>query len=159
MFGRLLPNMSSMNLNKIASLCLFAFVCVFVFYTILGSSIKESAKTVLAKGVWSKEQNVLNVDVVHIAQKRDTAQTPIAPKRRGYTIGDVRRHNSKPSCWSVINNSVYDLTSLIYTYPGGQESIFSLCGKDGTQVFLNAHADDRDAMHSLSDYRIGDLIE
>jgi cytochrome b involved in lipid metabolism len=148
-----------MNWNKVMSSCLFAFVCVFISYTIFGPGIKESARTVWANGMWSEKQDVLGASVVRPARRTIDGGTPAVTKKRGYTIGDVRRHNSKPSCWSVVNGTVYDFTSLMHTHPGGQESIFSLCGKDGTEAFLKAHADDRKIMGELADYRIGDLIE
>ncbi len=35
-----------------------------------------------------------------------------------YTFADVASNNTSRSCWSVINNKVYDLTSFIEKHPG-----------------------------------------
>jgi hypothetical protein len=50
------------------------------------------------------------------------------------TKADVATHNSKSDCWTIIDGSVYDITSYIPRHPGG-DNILSACGTDGTALF------------------------
>lgn len=51
-----------------------------------------------------------------------------------YAAAEVADHNSASDCWTVINGSVYDITSYIPRHPGGDE-ILRACGADGTTLF------------------------
>lgn len=46
----------------------------------------------------------------------------------------VAKHDSKDDCWTIIEGSVYDLTSYISKHPGGSV-IQQACGSDGTTLF------------------------
>jgi len=65
-------------------------------------------------------------------------QTPTA-SATGYTIAQVKMNNSAASCWSIIDENVYNLTTWINSHPGGSSAILSLCGVDGTSAFLGQH--------------------
>jgi cytochrome b involved in lipid metabolism len=52
---------------------------------------------------------------------------------------------------------VYNLTNWIAEHPGGQFPIISMCGKDGTTMFLNAHGGQGDPTRELATLKIGDL--
>jgi cytochrome b involved in lipid metabolism len=81
-----------------------------------------------------------------------------APKPSGYTMAEVATHNSSASCWSVINGSVYDLTSYVSRHPGGERKILNICGKDGTSAFLGQHGGDSKPEKILTSLRIGAQI-
>ncbi len=51
-----------------------------------------------------------------------------------YTLSEVATHNSEDDCWTVIDGSVYDITSYIPRHPGGDE-ILRACGSDGSSLF------------------------
>lgn len=53
----------------------------------------------------------------------------------GATATEVATHNSANSCWMIIDNKVYDLTSYINLHPGGKRTILDYCGRDGTSAF------------------------
>lgn len=55
------------------------------------------------------------------------------------TMDEVKKHNSATSCFTVISGKVYDITNWINRHPGGQQAILSLCGKDGTDLFMSQH--------------------
>jgi cytochrome b involved in lipid metabolism len=62
-----------------------------------------------------------------------TVQTP-APSAT-YSVSDVAKHNSAGDCWVIVNNKVYNATSIIPGHPGGAQAITPLCGKDATTAF------------------------
>lgn len=47
---------------------------------------------------------------------------------------EVKKHNSKDDCWTIVQGNVYDITSYIPNHPGGDE-ILRACGEDGTELF------------------------
>jgi cytochrome b involved in lipid metabolism len=66
--------------------------------------------------------------------------TPVASSSASlYTKATVATHNTKASCWSIINSKVYDLTTYVSRHPGGSQSITGICGKDGTSAFTGQH--------------------
>ena len=86
--------------------------------------------------------------------KPKTAPTP-APTVKSYTMAEVNQANSKSKCWTVINGSVYDLTSVIAMHPGGASKILPLCGTDGTTAFNNQHATQSSPLKMLAKLKLG----
>jgi cytochrome b involved in lipid metabolism len=72
-----------------------------------------------------------------------------------YTMADVALHASKESCWTVVDGSVYDVTSFITKHPGGQSKILGICGKDGSEKFGGQHEGDERAEGTLDSFKIG----
>ena len=72
-------------------------------------------------------------------------------------MADVQQHNSSDSCWTAINNEVYDVTSWISQHPGGPDRIEGLCGKDGTSNFEGQHSGDSNPQSRLASFKIGEL--
>lgn len=63
-----------------------------------------------------------------------------APAPKGtYTLADVALHATEGDCWSIVNGTVYDLTSWISRHPGGARPIVNMCGKDGSANFERKH--------------------
>ncbi|KAF8529939.1 FMN-dependent dehydrogenase-domain-containing protein [Gautieria morchelliformis] len=56
-----------------------------------------------------------------------------------YTLEQVAQHNSKESCWIVIENQVYDVTDFLPEHPGGSKIILNFAGKDATEAFNPVH--------------------
>jgi cytochrome b involved in lipid metabolism len=77
--------------------------------------------------------------------------------KKTYSFEEVQTHNSKQSCWSAIRGKVYDLTSWISNHPGGEKAILSICGKDGTEAFVNQHGGKNKPEKALSQFEIGEL--
>lgn len=61
-------------------------------------------------------------------------------------------NNSAERCWTVISGDVYDLTKWITSHPGGQGSIISLCGRDGTASFFAMHGNQSKPQSRLVGY-------
>ncbi len=80
-----------------------------------------------------------------------------APVSSGITMATVAQHNTKTSCYTAINGSVYDVTSWISQHPGGSAAIISLCGKDGTAGFTGQHGGQGRPASELAAYKIGAL--
>ena len=57
-------------------------------------------------------------------------------------FSEVEKHNSKGSCWVVLNGKVYDLTSFLAEHPGGAKVITKWAGKDGSRAFNPIHPSD-----------------
>jgi cytochrome b involved in lipid metabolism len=74
-----------------------------------------------------------------------------------YTLAEVATHASAASCWAVVNDSVYDLTTWISKHPGGEDAIKSICGKDGSAAFNNQHSENQGPNDALAAFRIGEL--
>lgn len=66
-----------------------------------------------------------------------------------YTLEDVKVHDSKSSCWTIISGSVYDITNYIPRHPGGDE-ILRACGVDGTSLFKTRQTSDGESVGSGS---------
>jgi hypothetical protein len=80
-----------------------------------------------------------------------------APTKVGYTMSQVRTHDSASSCWSVIDGSVYNLTKWINSHPGGAAVIVGLCGRDGSSSFNSRHGGQSSPKSTLTSYLLGPL--
>jgi len=74
-----------------------------------------------------------------------------------YTAQQVATHNTAADCWTIVNNNVYNITSYITSHPGGQGTISSICGKDGTAAFDAQHSGSSAALSALASLQIGTL--
>jgi len=109
--------------------------------------VKKSGKLTWSKGVAVKPS----------AKPTVTAKPSVAPA--SYTMAQVSANKSAAKCWSVISANVYDLTTWINAHPGGEGSIISLCGTDGTQDFLAMHRGQSKPESRLSAFLLGPLAK
>jgi cytochrome b involved in lipid metabolism len=72
-------------------------------------------------------------------------------------MDQVKANNTSASCWTVIDNYVYNLTNWISSHPGGAGAIRSLCGVDGTASFKAQHANQSSPASRLNSYLLGPL--
>jgi hypothetical protein len=112
--------------------------------------IKQGKKFVWNKGVAVKKPTPA------VAATPEATPTP-APTKVGYTMTQVRTHDSASSCWSVIDGSVYNLTKWINSHPGGAAVIVGLCGRDGTSSFNSRHGGQSSPKSTLTSYLLGPL--
>ena len=73
------------------------------------------------------------------------------------STAEVKRHNTKTDCWSIVNGKVYNLTSYVQNHPGGAAVISNICGKDGTNSFTNQHNTQSKPNSVLSGFLLGSL--
>lgn len=52
---------------------------------------------------------------------------------------EVAKHNSRGSCWVIINGKVYDVTGFLDEHPGGASIILQYGGKDATAEYDPIH--------------------
>ncbi len=92
-----------------------------------------------------------------VTEVKQTTQETTVPSSntttKSYTLEEVSGHSTASSCWLVLDQKVYDVTSFIGKHPGG-ESILKGCGKDATQMF-SRHPESAKAMKEK--FYIGDL--
>ena len=74
-----------------------------------------------------------------------------------FTMAEVALHADATSCYSVVNGSVYDLTTWIPKHPGGERAIKNICGKDGTDGFNGKHGGKPQPESMLASFKIGTL--
>lgn len=74
-----------------------------------------------------------------------------------YTLVTVARHATQADCWSVVNDSVYDLTTWVSSHPGGTQAILNMCGKDATSAFTRRHGSVGGSQAELALLKIGSL--
>jgi cytochrome b involved in lipid metabolism len=90
-----------------------------------------------------------------------SSPTPVASNvvQKQITMTEVTQHADQSSCWMVIGNNVYDVTSYVSQHPGG-DMILSGCGKDATSMFNNrpgGGSHSSRALSVLSSFQIGTL--
>ena len=92
------------------------------------------------------------------APKPKPTPTP-QPVPIGITMAQVAAHASISSCWTVIRGNVYDLTTWISKHPGGKSAISKLCGRDGTNEFVDQHGGSAQQENTLATFKIGVLAQ
>ena len=73
------------------------------------------------------------------------------------SISEVKKHNSRDDCWSIVSGKVYNLTSYMQQHPGGIELISSICGIDGSAAFSNQHGSSAKPHNVLTGLLLGSL--
>jgi hypothetical protein len=85
------------------------------------------------------------------------AQAPIQPEPVGYTMADVERRNTAEECWTVVDGTIYDVSSFIARHPAGSQDIINMCGKDASESFLGQHAGQGEPEKWLATLKVGTL--
>lgn len=86
-----------------------------------------------------------------------------------YTAAQVAEHSTENNCWTIINGSVYNITSYVPVHPGGNE-ILQACGTDATTLFTQRTTTNGQevgsgtphsstAQQQLARYKIGTLAQ
>merc|ERR1711939_1270868 len=60
----------------------------------------------------------------------------------GITMEEVAKHNSKASCWVVLDGKVLDVSNFLADPPCGELAILTFAGKDATEEFNMIHPPD-----------------
>lgn len=99
--------------------------------------------------------------VVQQPQQTPPQSTPglTPPQVQGITLAQVALHNSRESCWSVINGNVYDLTSWIPNHPGGERKILRICGVDGSADYNGQHGNSKRTAAILVGFKLDVLAQ
>ena len=79
---------------------------------------------------------------------------------KSFTVDEVAAHNTSSSCWIIVSQKVYDVTSYVNIHPGGNRMITDTCGKEATDAYntrggTGTHSGRANAM--LADYFVGNI--
>ena len=99
----------------------------------------------------SSENNEVTGDVVVMVPKGEVLKDE-------FIISEVSSHNSKESCYTIIDSKVYNLTEWIGKHPGGENAILKICGLDGTLIFRAQHDNNPKQVNQLEEFFIGNLV-
>lgn len=66
-----------------------------------------------------------------------------ASPQKQFTRQEIEKHNTENDCWIVVNDKVYDATSVLSWHPGGKAAILAHAGR--------VHADTTDDFESIHD--------
>jgi len=131
--------------------------------------IKSGKKLIWNKGVQLKMQSPTPKPTSPTPSPTPTPTTDSTPTQTpsksatptasnpGYTLAQVKANNSRQSCWTIIDNYVYDLTRWINSHPGGASAILSLCGVDGSASFNAQHENQSKPAVRLDSYKLGPI--
>lgn len=75
---------------------------------------------------------------------------------------ELAKHNSSQSCWLLISNKIYDVTTYLNQHPGNASTILPTCGTDATMAYDTKGRPDgsphsSNAESLLANYFIGNL--
>lgn len=73
---------------------------------------------------------------------------------------EIAKHNNSRSCWLIINNKVYDVTTYLSRHPGSASTITPYCGKEATRAFQTKNIGQPHSSYAnslLASYYIGNL--
>lgn len=99
-------------------------------------------------------------DIIPSSNPQDigSIDTQVNDSNQIYTLSQVVENNNKGSCWTIIDNNVYDITSYVPRHPGGESEILQVCGRDGTSLFNNpSEHKEGGADDALSKFKIGNI--
>ncbi|MFA6017171.1 MAG: cytochrome b5-like heme/steroid binding domain-containing protein [Patescibacteria group bacterium] len=108
---------------------------VFFFITLFFLNKQISPSKAITKNVIDP---ILNLEVqtpnlgVSTTDKTTTDPTPTSPPDLS---SQLSQHNSRSSCWFIIDGQLYDITSFFGSHPGGDGTLLKYCGTDASNGF------------------------
>ncbi|EPS27518.1 hypothetical protein PDE_02461 [Penicillium oxalicum 114-2] len=84
----------------------------------------------------------------------------VSSPQKQFTREEIENHNKEDDCWIIVNNKVYDATSVLDWHPGGKATILAHAGKvhaETTEAFESIHDDY--AEQKLSECVLGVVTE
>lgn len=75
-------------------------------------------------------------------EQQSDHSTPLELNEKLIPYDEVQKHNSRDSCWVIINGEVYDVTNFLPDHPGGIGPILKAAGSDATRIFVPIHPPD-----------------
>ena len=96
------------------------------------------------------------IDQTQATALEETGTNPTNPAGTiNLSNSEIKTHNLKSDCWSIVNGNVYNLTSYVKNHPGGAPVIANICGKDGSKAFVNQHNTQGKPNNVLSSFLLG----
>lgn len=126
----------------------------------LGYTLYISSK---AEEINTKSENKISQEIVSISDTSDPKpdnNVSNPNNQTTYTISQVAEKNTRSSCWTIIEDKVYDITNYIPNHPGGEKEILQICGKDGSKLFAQPQEHkEGEANKSLAKLYLGNLAQ
>src|SRR5947207_1029156 len=70
------------------------------------------------------------------------AEDQSKPSEKEFTLEELGKHDKTTDAWIVLNNKIYDVTSVLGWHPGGRNAIMNYAGKasvDATLEYSSIH--------------------
>ena len=83
------------------------------------------------------------------------AKEPIATDMRTIPAAEVARHSTATDCWTIVDGSVYNVTSFVSRHPAGPGDLDRMCGGDASDSFLGQHQGQAEPEEWLATLRLG----
>lgn len=135
------------------------FALIFLIILIAGGAFyyKKSTQSEVTQNQLPANNSTNQTDQNLTSQPVKSDTLAPANTKKLYTTKTVAMHNSKSSCWTIVNNNVYDITSYITQHPGGESRIMSVCGTNGTSAFEGQHSGESRPENTLAKFLLGPL--
>lgn len=78
---------------------------------------------------------------VDIQPPSDTVQQKNQQTTNTFTKEEIAKHSTPTDCWTIIDGTIYNITSYIARHEGGKE-ILRACGTDATSLFKSRQTND-----------------
>lgn len=151
------PQTSSPSKLVIILLILIVSAGGYLVYAIYNESTKNSSETTTEST--PETTTTPSVDTTTDSTTSEPASTS-EMMDSNYTLAEVEENRTPASCWTIINGSVYNITSYIPNHPGGPAEISQICGRDGSELFAKpAQHASGGAKDVLSQFEIGKLVQ
>jgi hypothetical protein len=123
-----------------------------------GNSLLECTVfgTIIGQAIPIKHQDIRQYPSPVTASPTEPTRKEVSWSLQGVSMSELSVHNVTSDCWVAIHGIVYQLTDFVEDHPGGPESIYSLCGKDGTKEFDSIHS--KTIMDDFDDVKVGELL-
>ena len=150
------------NLVPLAMALLVSFIIfsVFTFYKKIkiASTVLGGVMSILAIGTIAMTYIVGHSGAESVWKEQYAeAKKPIESGIRAISLDEVRLHNNQRDCWTVVGDSVYDVTSFVSRHPAGSPAIKEMCGKNASEDYLGEHSGQKEPEMWLEKLKIGVL--
>lgn len=143
------------------AMALFGVFVIYLFFAIYRPSRRTSDLLGGVVGVVAAASLVMTFLVGHSGAesvwkaKYEASKVPIAFSQDVFTLEEISKHSSAGDCWTIVDGSVYDVTTFINRHPSGSKQIVKMCGRDASEDFLEEHSGQREPKTWLETLRIG----
>lgn len=124
----------------------FIFFCTVVYFL-----NKQSMPAKIITNNINLSNNIISPTLVTLplSSPTDLPSQIATPTSTPSLMSQLASHNSRSSCWFVIDGNLYDITPFFGSHPGGDEIMLKYCGTDASNGY---HTKDKmiPADHSAS---------
>lgn len=148
-------NLVPLAMALLVSLILFSLV-TFYKKVKVASRVLGGVMSVLAVGTIAMTYIVGHSGAESVWKEQYAeAKRPLDSGVRSISIDEVRLHNTHTDCWTVVGDSVYDVTSFVSRHPAGSPAIKEMCGKNASEEYLGEHSGQKEPEMWLEKLKLG----